>query len=493
MSGTSFGLAHSIARRRRRSGPVAPSLASIEAYRTSATSWAAVPYGAATWSEGGTRSQVINVTLPSGTAPPAGWPMVAYFRSNATAYTIAPGSDLDTNFKQVAIGLGYGVAEIEFRHPVMQEALGAPHTDAGLALQFMRSLHQALNIDRSRIHAFCRSRGSLALWQAMQTDRANSGASTYAGRQSSLIKSAWVIQGQVLYSTARFADTYIVPADRAAVLAANPDNPAWGNTLDDVATAAELPQVAMVHELPWYGAQVTAAQMAADGSQVHFPDAGRLMVAAYEARGQGQKCAAWDNEPSVGDNVEQMGDAPYWFAYIDEGMSAVEALAMARARRRNAPAHYVTDDLAGSYQTASPLAGVPVLGGPVGAIADGRYGLANRAAGTPLGYGAAQLTAANRPFLYQFATGRYGTAFDSTDRYAVAMPSDGAINFRAWTDAGEITTLISTSTSNYVFGTTAFAGRKVALAIGHDGAAMSDNDLKIYRRMATLWSGRAYP
>lgn len=493
MAAMAAGFGHGVAARRRRPSVSPPGLASIEPFRTSATSWAGVVYGPETWTEGGSRSQVMNITLPSGTAPAGGWPTVFYFRSNATVYTIGAGTGLDTYIKQPLLTLGYAVVEVEFRHPVTNVSLGAPHTDVGMALQFARSLHQALNLDRTRMHAVCRSRGSLALWQALQADMAQGNATTYAGRQSSLLKSLFIIQGQIAYSTQRFADLYIVEADRAALVAANPDDPRWFNAIDAVATAATLPQIAMNHELPWYGAQVTAAQMTADGAQVHFPDAGRLMVAAYEARGQGEKCAAWDNEPAVGDNVEQLADAPYFFAYVDEGMSAVEALTMARARRRNAQAHYFTDDLAGAYQTASPLAGTPVLGGPVGALAAGQYGLANRAAVTPLGYGAAQLTAANRPFLTQFSTGRYGALFDSTDRWAVAMPSDGAINFRAWTDTGEVTTLISTSTSNYVFGTTAFDGKKVALAIGNDGAAPTANDLKLYRRMATLWSGRAYP
>lgn len=473
----------------------APTLESIEAYRTSATSWAGIPYGAASWPEPGmgTLYQVVDIALPTGTAPAGGWPVVVYFHANSATRAISPGSNLDTLFKQPLLAMGYAVAAVEFRHPVTNVNQGAPHTDAGLSLQFIRSLHQALNLDRARVHAFCRSRGSLALWQALQADMLNGSAPTYAGRQSSLLKSLWIIQGQIAYSTARFAELYIVPADRAALLAANPDNPAWKNAYDGVATASTLPPIAMVHELPWYGAQVTAAQMAADGAQVHFPDAGRLMVAAYQARSLADRCAAWDNEPSSGDNVEQIGDAPYWFAYIDEGMSAIEALAMARARRKAMQAHYFSDDLAGAFQTASPLAGSPVPGGPIGALACGQYGLANRSAPTPQGYGAAQLTAANRPLLYQFGTGHYGAAFDSTDRWAVAMPSDGAIEFRAWTDAGEVTTLLSTSTSNYVFGTTAFQDQKLALAVGKDGAALTPNDLKIFRRFASAWAGRAYP
>lgn len=476
-------------------GPEAPELSSIETYRTSSTSWVGVPWGDQVWVEPGigTQQQLLDIDIPAGTPPAGGWPVIFHLHANAATRTVAPGSALDVQVKQPGLAAGYAFVSGDFRHPVVQAAVGAPHQDAGLMLQYLRSLHSALNIDRTRVHALCRSRGSLALWQSLQADLADADAATYAARQSSIFTSLWVVQGQIAYSTTRFAELYIVPGDRAAVVAANPDNPAWRNTIDAVPTAASLPPIAMVHELAWYGAQVTKATMDADGSQVHFPDAGRLMVAAYTARGQGSRCAAWDAEPSTSDNAEQLGDAPNWFKFIDEGMSATEALAMARARRRNAQAHYVTDNLAGAYQTAEPLAGTPVLAGPVGALVCGQYGLANRVAATPSGNAAAQLVSANRPLLAQFGSGRYGLLFDSTDRLAVAMASDGTIAFRGWTDTGEVTDLVSTSTSNYVFGTTAFAGKTVGLVVGQDAATFSANDLKIYRRFATQWTGRAYP
>lgn len=472
----------------------APVLEDLEAYRTSSTTFVGVPWGSATWAEPGlgTLAQVVDIWLPSGTAPTDGWPMVVHFHANGGTRVINSGSSLDTWLVQPALAAGYAVASVEFRHPVVQAAIGAPHTDTGLAIQYLRSLHLALNLDRSKFHALARSRGSLALWQSLQSDMADAEATTYAGRQSSLLKSLWTVQAQIFYSTTAFANAYIVAGDRAAVITANPDNAAWRNAYDAVSSASTLPNVAMTHELPWYGVQVSKATMDADGSQIHFPDAGRLMRDAYIARGFGERLAAWDNEPSAGSNEEQLGDSVRWFRYIDEGMNAVEALAMARAARRNAQAHYIPTNLGGVYVEASPLGGVPVTGGPVGAVAPSQLGIANRLLSSPSGYAAAQLVSANKPFLSSFPNGKPALLFDSTDRLAVGMPSAaGTPSVIGWTNTGEVTTLSSATTSNYVIGQAAYDGKKLGLLIGRDGSH-STNDLKIYRRFANWLTGVTY-
>ena len=472
----------------------APVLDDIEAYRTSATTFVGIPWGSATWTEPGvgTLAQLVDIWMPSGTAPVGGWPMVIHFHANGTTRTIGDGSSLKTWLVDPALAAGYAVASVEFRHPVMQAAIGAPHTDTGLAIQFLRSLHLALNLDRARFHALARSRGSLALWQSLQADMADAEATTYAGRQSSLLKSLWTVQAQIFYSTTAFANAYIVAGDRAAVITANPDNAAWRNAYDAVSSASTLPNVAMTHELPWYGVQVSKATMDADGSQIHFPDAGRLMRDAYISRGFGERLAAWDNEPSAGSNEEQLGDSVRWFRYIDEGMNAVEALAMSRAARRNAQAHYIPANLGGVYVEASPLGGVPVTGGPVGAVAPSQLGIANRLLSSPSGYAAAQLVSANKPFLSSFPNGKPALLFDSTDRLAVGMPSAaGTPSVIGWTNTGEVTTLSSATTSNYVIGQTAYDGKKLGLLIGRDGSH-STNDLKIYRRFANWLTGVTY-
>lgn len=476
--------------------PEAPTLADIEAYRTSATSWEGIPYGNASWAEPGLGQfyQVLSVFLPAGDPPPGGRPLVVHCHANGTDYVVGDGGVVGTNVKAPALGVDYGFATIEFRHPVTNVSEGAVHTDIGRALQYLRALAPALGLNPSAIFVHARSRGTLAFWQALQADMADVNAPTYAGRQSSLPQGLWLINAQVAYSTARFGELYVVEADRAALLAANPDDPRWQNAIDAVPTAAILPPVVMVHEAQYFNRLITLAELTAwdalpNMSPLHYPDAGLVTKAAYTARNLAHQCAVWDAET---DNVEQQADMVTWMRYVLEGMSSVEALAMARAKRRGAEAHYIRDDLSGVFVNSDGSGGAPVLGGPIGAIVAGQHGVANRTTVPPLGYGAGQTTALNKPKLYTMASGHYGYGFDSTDRMAVPMPSDGTPNWRAFTDTGEVTTLTSATTSSYLFGQAALDGKVVALEIGSD-AVITDNDLKLYRAFAASWAGRSYP
>lgn len=473
-----------------------PDLASIEAYRSTSTSWTAVPYGAATWPEPGkgTFAQVIDIDVPSGAPPEGGWPMVIYFHANGADRIVGSGGTVGTYVKTPALAAGYAFATVEFRHPVTNVDQGAPHIDVGLALQYLRSLHQALSLDRSKFFGVCRSRGNLAIWQSLQADRADAYAGTYAGRQSSRLQGIWGINAQIAYSTQRFCELYVEPADHAAVLSANPDDPRWQNAIDAIPTVNTLPHLVLMHEAAYFGRLVTKAELDAwdalpNMSPLHYPDAGLKVKAAYTARGAADRCAIWDDEL---DNVEQHADMVTWMRYVLEGMSSVEALAMARALRRSAQAHYHRDDLAGSFVNSDGSGGAPVPSGPIGAMVAGQHGLANRTTVPPLGYGAGQNTALNKPKLNTLASGHYGSLFDSTDRLSVGMNSDGTPNWVGWTDTGEVTTLASASTANYTFGQAPLDGRTLALSIGSD-AAITTNDMKVYRSFASVWAGRAYP
>jgi hypothetical protein len=487
---------------RARSGvaPAALTLADIEDFQTSATTWEEVLWGSASWEEP-TRGdavtfQVLDIAIPSSAAPVNGYPVLIFFHANGNDHIVAGGGDIDTLIKQPALTAGYAFASVEFRHPVTNESEGCPHTDCGLAIQYIRALHDALDLDRDNFFAYCRSRGNLAFWQAVQPDMANSNASTYAGRQSSLLKGLFTLNSQVAYSVQGFCDLYIDPADHATILATNPDNPLWFDAIDAIPTATTLPQVVMQHESAYLGETISAAELTtwdgiAGNSIVHFPDAGRLTAAAYAARGVPERCCAYDAETNA---TEEHADVVRWMEYVMEGMSAREALAMARVRRRAGQAHYITDNLSGVAQN-SDGSGSPAISSPIGAIVAGQYGLANRLLGVGAqGAGAGQNNASNKPILVAVAgTTHHGMQIvDSTDRLQVTMNSDGTPNFYGWTLTGEVTSLHAQSTTNYTFGGTPMNGQTCVLSICSD-AAITTNDLKVYRSFASVWANRAFP
>lgn len=260
-----------------------PTLAELEPYRTSATSWVDILWGDATWPKPeGTRYQWVDVFLPSGTAPAGGWPAMQWFHPNGDDHKMLTAEH--AALKSAALAGGYAVVSYEFRHPVDQVALGAPHLDAGRAMQWLRAFSAALGINPDKIVTACQSRGNLSVWQAMQPDLANPTGPTYASRQSSLFTAIWSYQGQTTYNTEQVADLAINPADRAAFLAAWGVDARWGSAISSVATAPAVPHLMMRHReayptipMPW------------TEFDEHDPWFGMAMADAYAARGLSAK------------------------------------------------------------------------------------------------------------------------------------------------------------------------------------------------------------
>lgn len=272
--------------------PDPPALSTLNSYQTSSTSWVNAVWGPATWVQGGARSQVVNINLPSTTAPVGGYPTIIWFHPNGQTHE--PSDAALIAQKAYALSVGFAWVSFEFRHPVPQVAEGAPHTDTGLAIQWIRSYAPALNLDKTKMVAACQSRGTLCVWQALQADLANPNGLTYASRQSSLLPAIWNYQGQSTYDTEQIADLAINTADRAAFLSFWGNDPRWGSAISSVATAPSVPYLTMRHReayptipMPW------------GDFDEHDPWFGMAMVDAYTAAGQASKLTAIDNIPDA--------------------------------------------------------------------------------------------------------------------------------------------------------------------------------------------------
>lgn len=269
--------------------PVATTLADIAAYNVTAKSWATIPWGPETWYEGGLpRGQWVDVDLPATAAPVNGHPCVLWFHPNGMSKDLTDTQVI--NQKAAALANGFAFLSFEFRHPVPNVDLGAPHYDAGLAIQYARGLAVALNLDKTNFFGMVQSRGNLALWQTLQPDMQNLTGPTWASRQSSKLKAIWSYQGQTTYSTTEMANTFIVAGDRATFIATYPDDPRWGSALQSVPTAGSLPPLVMRHRDAY-----PAGLVAWTAFDEHFPGFGQAMGAAYTAAGQGSKFTGADN------------------------------------------------------------------------------------------------------------------------------------------------------------------------------------------------------
>ena len=269
--------------------PTAPTLSDLAPYKVSGQNvWIEIPYGSGErWQEptlgGNWVEQVFDIYTPTGTPPASGWPTICFFHANSAVHTVGNSGDLfDT--KEAALAAGFAFASAEFRHPVVNVDLGAPHRDAGQAVQALRSVSSALSLDPALVFALCRSRGSLAVWEAMQPDMAVAGAGSWSARQSSTIQGVWAYNAQTTYNTEEFANLFVIEAERDDFLLLRPNDARWGSAISDVATAPALPPMAIFHADDWPGGALVSAAAAND---VHYPGMGEALYNAFVAAGQG--------------------------------------------------------------------------------------------------------------------------------------------------------------------------------------------------------------
>lgn len=286
-------------------GPQPPGIHDFDAYKTSSTTWRNVPWGSASWVEPGglgTLYQTLDLDLPEapGLIPTGGFPLVIWFHPNGSTKTV-PGSGVLYDAKQAALAAGFAFAAVEFRHPVVNVDEGAPHTDTGLAIQYLRAMATPMQMDKSQFFGLAKSRGSLCLWQALQEDMAIGNAGTWQARQSSLLKGIWTHQAQTTYSTTEFANRFILSGERAAFLLVYPDDARWGSALQSIPEAPQPPYVTIRH----VDAYPTGLVHANEVSE-HFAGFGSAFRDDYTSNGLEGRVSAQD----------QISDANAWVGAI---------------------------------------------------------------------------------------------------------------------------------------------------------------------------------
>lgn len=485
--------------------PPAPDLASIATYQDAgnARAYTSIPYGAGEswdeyWNSGFVerQSQAFDIEVPAGTPPVGGWPVVLFLHSAGGTKTVVVGdSSVGTIVKGPALASGVAFASGWHRNPSTNYNWNGPgsgfvNTDPGRIIQKIRALATALSLNPNAILVLGASKGNDYLTCTFAGDLQDLNATTYEGRQSSIPNAGYSVQPQVYYDSAKWAAAFVPPASRAAFLAANPSIPALPNAAEMVATAnpAHVIPLAVVHE----GVYVAGfSELAVD--DIHFANNGLHIRAAYENAGYANRIVTWAGEPQAGD---RMGPLLEWWRHVRSGATPREAMAMARARSRNAALWYVRNDLSG-IALGTTGAGPVVVDGVLGGIVDGSYGLSNRAAlvgslGVPCG----QDTTNSKPTLRAKGNGQYCVRFDATnDKLACALTSDGSPNFVAFTDT-IVTEYLAATTTTLQWGVSAsvqvLAGKDVSLMLASD-TAIAATDAMIYTMFAQELSGVAYP
>ncbi|MCA0175245.1 MAG: hypothetical protein LCH73_02990 [Proteobacteria bacterium] len=391
-------------------------LADIEPYRVSGTigqiknSVFVVPYNVEggvprSWSEpalGGAASTRMTIRTPNFDAPPEGYAVCAGAHPTTMSnyeYWVEPGRParafVDGWMVDVGVWVNIDSAHPQVTTPELAPGTPAPFWDLAYAVQMIRALHQALNLNRSAVVGLGRSRGSLLMLQVLTADRADPNATTYEGRQSSQLRAVAIMQGQLLFSAADdpvtgepgFARKAIVPADYNAAVAANPDDPRIF-AQPSIYTAAKSTQTSALimyeHEYTWLNRLVTLAEYNNTGvvaDKVHYQDAGLWLLEAMTVAGKASQCA-------INTNVGP-GDANTYLKYlawfksiltvpaaITRPVTAVEHAAIVQAAADGCNLYYLPSDATGCAVNADGT-GTVAPGTKVAGIVDWSKGLSN--------------------------------------------------------------------------------------------------------------------
>jgi hypothetical protein len=245
-------------------------------------------------------------------------PLIVYFHPNGVKSHLVYPKQMWKNIVQPAMAQGWAVATVEFRHPVadayLEDPEGAgsftqglaysPTYDTGYAMQFLRANAARLDIDPDRLFALGYSRGSLALWQSLQTELASR---DYP--YSSVARAFYGYQAQTTYQCAEYGTAFIMKDnagvnDRAAFItdckADNPRYREFGSTLQSVSADTTLPMMlryadpfyldgaGAVKLNTWWAIQHYNRPLYPDRPDLwddteHYPDMGAALRQAYQA------------------------------------------------------------------------------------------------------------------------------------------------------------------------------------------------------------------
>lgn len=464
---------------------VAPDLASLAQYKlvvprpSSAASYLAVPWSTPMkqWTEdalgGAIQTGVMDIDIPIGTPPAGGWPWIMRLHATGETYPIS-GGYLNNYVRLPGLARGYAIIPTNFRHPVSNADQGFPHDDVGMAIQYVRAIATALNLNPERGFLVCSSRGNIGILDCLRPNLKNPSANTYEGRMDSDgIVAIWSLSGAATVDPLEWASWYMSTAPGSgpttgtwagmtaydAYLAKTasespggelPPNGVMDSCVRRLVTltggaSPKVPKLVMIHKDLYHNPVAsTVAAWPTLLDDKHYSNNGQVLRQAYIANGYESRILTLSGitEDNANGREDQFADCIPVFQLIEQGYSVKEAYAIALTARRagrmfmddtilsdDAGIYYLPPTAIGSWpafsgaaQFADGTVPVTAVASPVGALVDGSYGRANRVLVAPSlrGVGAGQTGGTNKGTIQQFANGARGILFDSTDRLIAA-------------------------------------------------------------------------
>lgn len=252
-----------------------------------------VPWGTERWFETSLQreaAQIYDLWMPAGT-PEQPVPIIIWAHASGSDHVIPNRKGpVFRGLVAPALAAGMAVMSVEYRHPVDNAYLGEVyHDDLLQVIQYARTLAPALGLDVNNVFLASRSRGSLAVWTALQDDRAQPGGSLQQ-QQSTRVNAVFAIQAQTTYVSEENS-LYLYEEERAAYLKRKPGNPLFGSAV--ASATADDPPVLMRYTPEFYRRLVFRTELSS-----HHPDYGLTLCQRYTDLGIGEKCLAQDQVPA---------------------------------------------------------------------------------------------------------------------------------------------------------------------------------------------------
>ncbi|MDE2593152.1 MAG: hypothetical protein KGL57_02850 [Burkholderiales bacterium] len=219
------------------------------------TSGKDICYGTASWLEPTLSNKKLTQRFdfyPAASNKPT--PLIIWAHPNEMSKALPTSGAMYKALVSPALAAGFSFASLEFRHPVVNESEASsnngvvPHLDVARALQYIRANAQALNIDPANVFFVGQSRGTLALWTALQDDMADPNSSDPVARQSTRVNAVFGVNAQTTYDGLEFDSLFLVPRDRpqadADFIAQHPYYQQFGSAIKSV-NAGLLPDPAV--------------------------------------------------------------------------------------------------------------------------------------------------------------------------------------------------------------------------------------------------------
>jgi acetyl esterase/lipase len=226
-------------------------------------------------------------------------PTIVYFHPNTLKHTFEKNSPISNNVAKVAVAAGFNFISVEYRHPVTDQYLAyynnnkIHHQDVGLFMQFLRGNAAKMRISKNNIFSFGYSRGSLALWQALQPDMG--GGNT--GKPSSLVSAFVGYQAQSTYQCSEYGVRFLDPLHQGTEPSiqmceeTNWWHPQFGSALFDLNPLSAIPvrlqyQSERGFELQepksqWIVKKVSYPYLVANYEPDHYPNFGAALYRLY--------------------------------------------------------------------------------------------------------------------------------------------------------------------------------------------------------------------